>query len=135
MKVVGFDGRQYSLSFSKKPLEKCSKGHARCRKLLKEVFPFDIIYEQVTLKGSKTHRNKVLYADFIVPSQKEIIEVDGKQHDGFSSRFHGTKLGFLKSKTNDKIKEEYANINGLTLIRLKDSETEEEWKRKILDAS
>lgn len=130
MKITGFDGKIYNLKF-KKPKEKCSQYHAKARILLKKIFPFESIYEETTLLGSKRLNRPNLKADFIIPSKKILVEVHGKQHYEYSSFFHGNKLNFLEHKSRDLRKEEWCHLNNIQYIELPYNETETEWICRI----
>jgi hypothetical protein len=130
MKVTGFDGRVYNLKF-KKINGKCSKNHEKARVLLKKMFPFDSIYEETLLLGSKKGNRPNLKADFIIPSKKMLIEIHGQQHYEYSSFFHGTKLKFLEHKSRDVRKIEWCELNNITYIELPHNETESQWIYRI----
>jgi very-short-patch-repair endonuclease len=101
---------------------------------LKELFPYDTIYEEVTLPGSnKPSRPSKLFADFFVPAYKLIVEVHGRQHFEYVSFFHKTKAEFLKSKSRDRDKKRWCEINSLNFVSLKFSENLDEWKQRILE--
>ena len=90
---IGFDGVERHWK-----LNKCtvlgddtrprSNLHLTARKLLKELFPYDTILEEVPLPGSnKPSRPSKLFADFFVPAYNLIVEVHGRQHFEFVSFF------------------------------------------------
>lgn len=130
MLVKGFDNREYKLKLSTKQRSSCSKGHKRARELLKEYFPYDFIYEEITLPGSSKFNKGVLYADFIIPSHRLLIEVHGKQHYE-KTFFHDSKLSFIQSRANDLRKIEWCNLNNIVYIELPDGESNEQWKFRI----
>lgn len=130
MKVVGLDGRSYSLTFSKPPT-KVSKGHALARGLLKEFFPNDVIYEEVTLKGTKRFNKSNLYADFLIPNHKILVEVHGDQHYEHNAFFHESKLDFIEGQKRDRRKMEWCELNDIIYIELPCKESLDEWKRRI----
>ena|SRR5688572_7942519 len=132
MKVKGLDNKIYVWSLKdKEPLADDlvprSEPHLRCRKLLKQLFPFDKILEEVPLPGSGG-----LAADFVILQRKLIVEVHGEQHYNFIPHFHGNRAGFLRAKNNDSIKESWAEINNLRLVSLPHYESDEVWKDILL---
>jgi hypothetical protein len=131
MKVIGFDDREYSLSLDKKIRGNASSLHKRARTVLKELFKFDIIFEEVLLLGSKTAKNKDLYLDFLIPTQMLGIEVQGEQHTQYIPLFHGSKADFIRAKARDVIKREYCIMNSIDLIELPYDESDDQWKERI----
>lgn len=133
MKFVGLDGREYRIDPTQylENSERINKSapHLKCRELLKEEFPFDIIIEEFPLPGSRGVGSK-LYSDFFIPARDIMVEVHGKQHFEYCQFFHGSVEGFIKSKKRDKEKHEWAEKNNITLIILKDSEIDD-WRRCI----
>lgn len=130
MKVVGFDGRSYNLQFNRN-INKGSKGHELARTLLKKIFPNDIIYEEVTLRGSKRFNKPDLYADFIIPAHRVLVEVHGDQHYEQNNFFHDGKLDFIEGQKRDKRKIEWCELNNITYIELPCKENEDEWRSRI----
>ena len=138
MKVLGLDGREHSWNLTKSKYrfgkKKCSKNHKKARFVLKDLFPHDIILEEVTLPGSTTTaRKKPLYADFFLPSQNLIIEVHGEQHYTYNNFFYKTKQEFYRAKARDRDKSRWFEINSITLITLSYLETEDEWRERIIN--
>ena len=137
MKVIGFDGRDHALTF-KRARGNSKRGnksshHLRARELLSELFPYEKIYEEVTLPGSKTISTGLLYADFLIPNKYIVVEVHGKQHYEYSQHFHKTKASFMKSRKRDKKKIEWCELNDFTIIILPYNK-EEQWKNLITDS-
>ena len=134
MKVIGFDGMEHALTFKRcrgnSKRDNKSSHHLRVRGLLSELFPFEKIYEEVTLPGSKTISTGLLYADFLIPNRNIIVEVHGKQHYEYTTHFHKTKADFMKSRKRDKKKIEWCELNDFTIIILPYNR-EEEWKTLI----
>ena len=131
MKITGLDGGEYSLTPKLKIRQKCSKIHLRTRTLLKQVFPFDSIYEEISLPGSRTTGNSILYADFYLPSPQIIVEVHGEQHYKFNPFFFDSKKDFYLAKARDKNKIRWCDINDFTLVELPYNESDAEWARRI----
>ncbi len=131
MKVKGLDGKTYSWSFYGQMPDisderKRSALHLRARNLLKEMYPVDRILEEVYLPGSYG-----LYADFWLPLRKKIIEVHGEQHYKFIPFFHGTMINFLSSKSNNKNKRQWCEINNIEEVELPFNESDQQWKSRI----
>jgi very-short-patch-repair endonuclease len=131
LRVIGFDKKIYNINFSKSAhksfRENKSAYHNKARKLISEIFPFEVVYEETTLPGSRTRATGLLYADFIIPKLSIIIEVHGEQHYKFSKFFHKTKKGFQEHKRRDFKKTEWCLLNDITMIVLP-FDKEEEWE-------
>ena len=132
MRVKGLDGRTYPWNLTGKiPLgsntRPRSSGHIRCRELLEKLFPFDSRLEEVFLPGSGG-----LTADFVIPTQRLLIEVHGVQHREHTPFFHETPLDFLKSRGRDQSKVRWAELNDLKFIELHDNESDREWRARLL---
>ena len=80
--------------------------------LKKQTFPTYRIERQfyININGQK------LFFDFKIEPLKLLIEVQGEQHDQFSKYFHGNKKEFNRSKMRDKIKREWAEKEGYSLL-------------------
>lgn len=133
MKIQGLDGREYNLKLSNTTRTTVSKPHFRMRQLLAKLFPLEHIYEEVTLLGTRTNkRPSLLFADFIIPSLKMVIEVDGGQHDEYNKFFHEDKAAYYKAVARDRDKSDWCDINGITLVRVKQKDSDEEWQKQIM---
>ena len=139
MKVKGFDGREHHWRLNKyavsgEDIRPRSNLHVSARKLLKSLFPYDTILEEVVLPGSnKPSRPSKLYADFFIPAYNLVVEVHGRQHFEFVSFFHKNKAEFLKSKIRDKDKQRWCELNSIEFVSLIFSEGEDEWRETILE--
>ncbi len=134
MKIIGLDDKEYkwTLESAKRSDEAKSNLHLRARTLLKSIFPYDKIHEEVTLPGSKrTNRSSLLYADFFLPLRKLIVEVNGSQHDTYSHFFFKNKLAFYKAKARDSDKKLWCEKNEIGIVYLNHDEDDQEWERKI----
>lgn len=131
MIITGLDNKQYKLKLSNKESSNASGPHIRARILLKSVFPNDIIYEEVTLKGSRKFNQKDLYADFLIPTHMIMVEVHGDQHYKHINFFHSSKLDFIQSKARDIRKNNWCQLNNITYIELPSGETDEQWRNRI----
>lgn len=115
---VGYTVNQSSI------LQKSSY-HIEVRNLLQEIFPLNIVLEEVPLPLSP-----VLFLDFYIPSKKIAIEVNGAQHYEFNNFHFASKLDWLKSKSNDNKKSEWCQENNIELIILKFDE-QDKWKEQL----
>lgn len=110
------------------PRKNASKNHSRAVKLIYDMMPTVRLFEECVLPiGNR----KKLYLDIYLPDYNLAIEVDGKQHQAYSAFFHGSIENFLKQKSNDRQKEEWCDINNITLIRLEEQESNDEWREQI----
>ncbi len=134
MEIKGIDGKTYKWNpyLHSGAKSSCSRYHLQARNLLKELYPMDIIHEEVTLPGTKNRVNsKSMYADFYIHSYRLMIEVQGEQHYKFNAHFFTTKLDFRIAQTRDAIKQDWCELNGITLIALPYKETIDEWRTRI----
>lgn len=129
IKVIGLDNKEYKLTLSNKKRIVCSEHHLRARKLLKEIFPLELIFEEVALPGSSA--KKQLFADFYIHSIKLMIEVNGEQHYSKNSFFHKNHADFIKGKLRDKDKQNWCEINNISLVVLPYMENDDEWRKRI----
>jgi len=70
------------------------------------------VYEEFPLVGTK------LTFDFYNASKKVAVEVQGRQHTKFVKFFHQNRIKFLEQLKRDKMKEDYAELNGITLVTI-----------------
>ena len=134
MQIHGLDGRIYSWnpSVSQAQCTQKSSLHIKAKKLLDNLFPHDIILEEVSLVGSKTQiRRSTLRADFFIPNRNLIIEVHGEQHYKFNPFFFKSKLSFYKAKGRDTDKKEWCELNHIILVEFNYNEDIDEWRNKI----
>jgi len=81
---------------------------------VREIFPqLKIVTEHFVL-----YSRQKLYLDIFVPQLDLIIEVHGNQHFRFVEHFHVDEAGFRESKRRDRLKEEWADLNGYTFLVL-----------------
>lgn len=129
MKCRGLDGREYHIEEKRyksqgDDLNKSSL-HLLARKLIKSIFPFDVLLEEVPLPSTR------LFADFLLPLPRLVIEVHGEQHYKFNKLFHKDSTAFAESVFRDKLKIEWCNHNNIKLIELPYNESEDEWRNRI----
>ena len=82
--------------------------------IVKEVLQFYRLEEEYFV----FYKNQKLYFDFYLPELSLLIEVQGNQHYEFVEHFHGDSQGFTNSKRRDRMKQDYAFDNKLTLLTL-----------------
>lgn len=75
-------------------------------------------YKFVREKVFPDLRNGKLRFDFYLPSQKILIENDGRQHFEQIKKFQPTKADFMHAKQNDYYKNSYALSHHLKLYRI-----------------
>ena len=134
MKITGLDGREYSWNPSAKQSKTKNRSnlHVKARDLLKQVFPYDRILEEVTLVGTNNGTRKgTLRADFFIPNRNLIVEVHGEQHFKFNGFFFKDKLSFFKAKARDKDKKEWCRINSIEIVEFNYDEGIDEWRTKV----
>lgn len=137
MNITGLDGKFYKWQLVQYMRESTnpSSYHEKARALLKDIFPTQVLLEEVTLPGSG---KDVLFADFFMPHRRLMIEVHGKQHYEHNAHFHGTdvggKLKFYKAQQRDRNKKEWCAINNITLLELSYKEDESVWRSKICNS-
>lgn len=133
MKVIGLDNCEYNLKLDKRANDReCSSYHVAARKLLKEMFLFDQIREEVFLPGCKGS----LYLDFFLPLRKLAVEVQGEQHYRFIPHFHGQQIerGFVAGQKRDRDKREFCEINSIILVEFPYTESVNEWRERVNNA-
>lgn len=121
---MNINGKSYKLKFNRNPRNKPSGLHIYARCYLKEIYPFDILIEEVYIPKIK------IYVDILLPSRKLAIEINGRQHYEYIPFFHKSKLDWLKAKQRDIKKKITLEENGIVLISLKYDETDQ-WKQQI----
>jgi len=131
MKVVGLDGREYPWKLKSRKKTNVSSGHGRARELLHNMFPCEVIMEEIKLPGSKLNGGNDLVADFVLPKRELMIEVQGEQHFTYNSHFYESKLDFARAKMREKNKRTWWELNDIILIELPDKETNDEWENRI----
>ena len=82
---------------------------------LKKVFPHNIITKEYYV----SYNNTRLFFDFYIKDLGLLLEIQGRQHDGFVKHFHGDKEGFLASKKRDNLKKEYCELRNFVLIEIR----------------
>lgn len=131
MKVIGLDGREYNWK-PKSGGGKRSKLHQKAKIALDIWYPYDTIYEEVSLPGTKTTaRRSVLRADLYIPNRNLIVEVHGEQHFKFNKFHYKDKLSFFRAQARDRDKSEWCTVNEIRFVTFNYNESEDEWRGKI----
>ena len=116
MKVTGLDDREYNWPQTKdckdKDLPNQSLLHQEALSLLKDLFPTQIILEEVKIPGSR------LRIDIYLPLQKLAIEIQGSQHYKFNTFFHRNKLSYFQACGRDRTKKKWCSDHEIVLIDL-----------------
>jgi hypothetical protein len=134
MIIIGLNGKEYNWKPKSADTidEHKSKLHLKIKKLLKEIYPFDIILEEVTLPGSSNLlKKKDLIADFYIPNRCLIVEAHGEQHYEYNSFFFKNKFQFLKAQKRDNDKIQWCNLNNIKIIALNFADSIETWRQQI----
>lgn len=82
------------------------------KQFLHHYWKHDAVYEEFPIVGTR------LSFDFYNASKKIAVEVQGIQHTKFVKYFHTNRLNFLDQLKRDKLKEEFAELNGITLVTI-----------------
>jgi len=84
------------------------------RESLSKAFPHALIKEEeyVSYKGQR------LFFDFFIPALGVYVEVQGIQHTEFNRHFHGDAAAYRAAKKRDRLKEEWCELNDLTLVQV-----------------
>jgi hypothetical protein len=123
MKFICLDGSEIKMAVRPSEYPRrldASKCQTRIGDLIEELFPHQILLEEFVIPKSGG-----LKIDFFLPTSLIAVEADGGQHNEFVPYFHQDKIGFQRSKNNDKRKEEWCRINNIRIIRVDDSTTKE----------
>lgn len=92
-----------------------SQLHKDVLSAVRECYSAETIIEEEPIKLT----NKVLFLDIYIPRLKMAFECDGEQHFKYSKFFHGNAINFANQRKNDKEKEDFCNINRITLVRIR----------------
>ncbi len=137
MKVIGFNGREYSWNLAKYNTSNTvtknrSKYHLNARELISSIYHSYVVLEEVKLPGSvMAEKKSVLYFDFFLPNLMLAVEVHGQQHYGYTPFFHKNRAAFIQGLNRDNEKARWCELNGIELIVLKYSGTEDEWREQL----
>lgn len=99
-----------------------SKYHKSVKKILKEIFPFYSIKEEVSMyvKGkTKNKEAKKLHVDLFIKDMDMAIEVDGQHHYEEIDYGDGNgRVNFERRRFLDNLKNSIAYENGWLMIRI-----------------
>lgn len=120
MKCKGTDGKSYVIAVntkqSLKPEEQSrSKFQFNCGQILKTKYPYSPIIEEQYIPSEK------FYFDFMLPHEKIIVEVQGRQHSE-KVAFFQTQAEFMAQRARDVRKNEWCRINGFILHKVNSEE-------------
>lgn len=121
MKFIGLDGKTHGKDVGRYVWDggRCaSRGETELGDMLRGMFPNLTIYHQLPCVGTD------LRLDFLIYTLKTAFEFDGIQHKQFNPHFHRSRRGFLRAQENDRIKEEWCDVNGFRLIRVDENTIE-----------
>jgi hypothetical protein len=85
---------------------------------LRPYWEHKLVMEEMRIPGGKKR------LDLICPEDGLIVEADGRQHDIYVPFLHGSKAGYCAAIKRDLEKDKFAEMNGFTLIRIKQDEIE-----------
>ncbi|TFH25856.1 hypothetical protein E4G67_00300 [Candidatus Bathyarchaeota archaeon] len=118
MKFYDTNGHEHKIDVrpSRWPKKDIGEGRGKFQSevgdILAETFPGHYVLEEFPCLGER------LFLDFYVPSKKIAVEVQGTQHHKFNPFFHKDKKAFATQQANDRRKEQWCNINDITLIKI-----------------
>lgn len=78
--------------------------------ILQKKYPYDKIYEDVVIPETK------MSLDFFLPQRNIAVEVQGSQHEKFSSFFHESQTDFYNQLDRDEQKKFFCSLNNITLL-------------------
>ena len=117
MTLISTSGREIKINLvkaSKMRRTSTSKGQRNVGRILTDWLPGIMHYEDFSVDG--------MYLDFFLPAIFLAIEVDGEQHDTFNKFFHKDGKGFSNSIRRDERKEEFCELNEITLVHFNSEE-------------
>lgn len=100
----------------------------RVYSVISEIVPDMEIEFDKPLPGMHGFKGGKLRADFFIRDLDLIVEADGKQH--LTGRDDLDRLDYIRA--NDRLKDEYAEANGLTLIRIPETVDSRSIKARLL---
>jgi len=86
--------------------------------LLCKIFPLLTIQKEYYV----VYKNQRLFVDFYLPSLLIAVEVHGRQHDVFVEHYHKDSKGWIDHQKRDKLKEEWAHLEGITYVVIRESD-------------
>lgn len=88
--------------------------HREVFEVVSQCFPNEAIRQEEPIRIN----SKTLYLDIYLPRLKIAVECDGIQHTIYNPFFHADATAFKQQKINDRLKEEYCQTVGITLVRI-----------------
>lgn len=105
---------KYLIKWDKKCRSKIQK---RVKDLLFDHWSGDVVFEEFPVLGSR------MTIDFFNANKRLAIEVDGGQHYKYNKFFHSNnRLNFLEQLKRDEKKENFCEMNKITLVRIIESD-------------
>lgn len=130
MKVIDFNNKTHNwppIGYTTKANDTRprSKYHIRARELIKQLFPLDMVLEEVPIPSS------LLKFDFVLPNRRLCLEIQGEQHYTYNSFFFASKSEWMAAQRNDRLKEEWCQNNNIRLVLLPYDKDNDEWEKLI----
>lgn len=130
MIISTLDGKTYKWRPESIDKQNKSNLHKNAAVLIKNIFKTSSILEEVQIQ---IKQNKYLYLDFYLPLYKLAIEIQGEQHTKYNNFFYKTPLNFIKQKINDSMKQQWCELNNITLIKLEYDKQPDEWRNQLIN--
>ena len=124
-----WNGRTYNHDISQYKVSSVdgkSSLHVRAYNILRALFKFDTICQEVPAYGTRS------FIDLYLPNKRLAIECQGQQHYEQNNFFHKSKTDFIHGQVKDKVKKSWCEANDITLVCLDYRETDEQWTRAVL---
>jgi very-short-patch-repair endonuclease len=114
------------------PKKARSSLEAALDEVLKQLYPEHSIRHDFPIKVNRA----TLFVDRVILALRLAFEIDGRQHSEFVAHFHVNAEGFKSHKTRDRLKEQWLEENGFTLIRIAPDEiiTAKSIRSRIIEA-
>ena len=113
-KEISKNCEKYRIKWDKKS---ASKIQTAVKNFLRQFWEKHIVYEEFPQFQTQ---NRV---DFLNATKKIAIEVDGNQHDEYVPFFHNNSPeNYLNSLERDSLKRQWLELNGYTVIQIKQNE-------------
>lgn len=119
MKLLDINGKEVRVQIrqSDYPMREISRSNIQHEvgQKLQEMFPHETILEEFPIPGSR------MTVDFLIIRLNLAIEVNGKQHDVFSTFHHGERnqLAFAGQVKRDVKKANWCEMNGFKYIEVR----------------
>ncbi len=101
---------QYRIDWDDKSL---SKFQFAVKQFLRPYWQNHVLYEELPVAGTR------MRLDFYNATKRVAVECDGEQHTKYNKHWHrGSFSTFQKQLMRDDSKEQWCELNGLTLVRI-----------------